>query len=294
MPAAPAARVRANGEVTRTRPPSWTVTFGETTMPTKPLWPIVTSPAARMACVPPFSMETSPLATSGPQPPLWMVTPPFARTGPHPPFTMERLPSVATSPAPDLVSCRSRALTIPTIDLVTFPSDGNRTAPAALRPCSSMATSAVLIDPEALSLLGRPNAPALAAWNLCSLRAEISDGSSQTPRRCPCRSARRTRPRRSPLVKAIAFLALALASLSAAAVAQQTELGGKVRSGQEVTVPAEETVPGDLIASAGTVRIDGRVDGDLVASGGQVTVAGTVTGDVLVAAGTTTISGDVG
>jgi cytoskeletal protein CcmA (bactofilin family) len=94
-------------------------------------------------------------------------------------------------------------------------------------------------------------------------------------------------------LKAIAFLALSLASLSAAAVAQQTELGGKVRSGQEVTVPTEETVRGDLIASAGTVRIDGRVDGDLVASGGQVTVAGTVTGDVLVAAGTTTISGQV-
>jgi cytoskeletal protein CcmA (bactofilin family) len=94
-------------------------------------------------------------------------------------------------------------------------------------------------------------------------------------------------------LKPIAFLALALASLSATAAAQQTELGGKVRSGQEVTVPTGETVQGDLIASAGTVRIDGRVDGDLVASGGQVTVAGTVTGDVLVAAGSTTISGQV-
>jgi len=94
-------------------------------------------------------------------------------------------------------------------------------------------------------------------------------------------------------MKGIAFLAVALASLSVAA-AQQTELGGKVRSGQEVTVPAGETVQGDLIASAGTVRIDGRVDGDLVASGGQVTVAGTVTGDVLAGAGSTTISGEVG
>jgi len=95
-------------------------------------------------------------------------------------------------------------------------------------------------------------------------------------------------------MKAIAFLAVALASLAAAAAAQQTELGGKVRSGQEVTVPAGETVQGDLIASAGTVRIDGRVDGDLVATGGQVTIAGTVTGDVLAAAGSTTISGEVG
>jgi cytoskeletal protein CcmA (bactofilin family) len=95
-------------------------------------------------------------------------------------------------------------------------------------------------------------------------------------------------------MKGIVFLATVLAFLSPAAAAQQTELGGKVRSGREVTVAAGETVQGDLIASAGTVRIDGRVDGDLVASGGQVTVAGTVTGDVLVGAGSTTISGQVG
>jgi len=95
-------------------------------------------------------------------------------------------------------------------------------------------------------------------------------------------------------MKAIAFLAVALASLSATVLAQQTELSGKVRSGQEVIVPAGETVQGDLYASAGTVRIDGQVDGDLVASGGRVSVAGRVTGDVLTAAGSTTISGQVG
>ncbi|HVD16719.1 MAG TPA: polymer-forming cytoskeletal protein [Actinomycetota bacterium] len=94
-------------------------------------------------------------------------------------------------------------------------------------------------------------------------------------------------------MKAIALAGLVLASLSAAAVAQQTELGGKVRSGSEVTLPAGETVQGDLIASGGTVRIDGKVDGDLVASGGQVKITGPVTGDVLVAAGNTTISGQV-
>ena len=95
-------------------------------------------------------------------------------------------------------------------------------------------------------------------------------------------------------MKGIVLLAVALVSLPAAAAAQQTELDGKVRSGREVTIPAGETVQGDLIASAGTVRVDGRVDGDLVASGGQVIVAGTVTGDALVGAGSTTISGEVG
>jgi cytoskeletal protein CcmA (bactofilin family) len=95
-------------------------------------------------------------------------------------------------------------------------------------------------------------------------------------------------------MKIFLFLAIALTSLSTTAAAQQTELGGKVRrSGREVVIPATETVQGDLIASAGTVRVDGRVDGDLVATGGQVTVAGTVTGDLLAAAGSTTISGKV-
>ena len=94
-------------------------------------------------------------------------------------------------------------------------------------------------------------------------------------------------------MRTIFLLAVALASLSTTGAAQQTELGGKVRSGQEVTIPAGETVAGDLIASGGTVRVDGRVDGDLVASGGQVIVAGTVTGDLLAAAGSTTISGEV-
>ena len=94
-------------------------------------------------------------------------------------------------------------------------------------------------------------------------------------------------------MKPIALIPLALVLLSAAALAQETQLGGKLRSGQEIVVPAGETVADDLYASAGTVRVDGRVDGDLIATGGQVTVAGTVTGDVVAAAGSTTISGEV-
>jgi cytoskeletal protein CcmA (bactofilin family) len=104
---------------------------------------------------------------------------------------------------------------------------------------------------------------------------------------------KRTGPMEEPAMKGIVFLAVLLASLSPTALAQQTELGGKVRSGQEVVVASGETVQGDLIASAGTVRIDGRVDGDLLATGGRVTVAGTVTGDVMAAGGSTTISGQV-
>jgi cytoskeletal protein CcmA (bactofilin family) len=95
-------------------------------------------------------------------------------------------------------------------------------------------------------------------------------------------------------MKPIALVPLALALLSGAALTQETELGGKLRGGQDVFVPAGETVRGDLYASAGTVRIDGRVEGDLIATGGQVDVSGAVTGDVLAAAGSTTISGEVG
>jgi cytoskeletal protein CcmA (bactofilin family) len=95
-------------------------------------------------------------------------------------------------------------------------------------------------------------------------------------------------------MRVMMLVAVGLAVLSPVATPQQSELGGKVRSGRQVTIPATQTVQGDLVASAGTVRVDGRVDGDLVASGGQVIVAGTITGDLLAAAGSTTISGQVG
>lgn len=94
-------------------------------------------------------------------------------------------------------------------------------------------------------------------------------------------------------MKGIAIAAVALVAFSGAAAAQPTELGGKVRSGPEVVVPAGETVSGDLIVSGGSIQVNGRVEGDLVAAGSEVTVAGTVTGDVLSGAGDTTISGTV-
>jgi cytoskeletal protein CcmA (bactofilin family) len=78
------------------------------------------------------------------------------------------------------------------------------------------------------------------------------------------------------------------------ALAQETQLGGKLRSGDQVVVPAGETIEGDLYASGGLVRVEGRVDGDLLAAAGQVQVAGQVTGDVMAAGGSIDISGRVG
>jgi hypothetical protein len=87
-----------------------------------------------------------------------------------------------------------------------------------------------------------------------------------------------------------AVLALIVAGVALA----QTAADDKLRTGDSVTVPAGESVPHDLYAFAGTVRIDGTVDGDLVASGGTVDVSGSVTGDVLAAGGNVSIGGTVG
>ncbi|MGH8903381.1 MAG: hypothetical protein ACRDYA_17345 [Egibacteraceae bacterium] len=99
----------------------------------------------------------------------------------------------------------------------------------------------------------------------------------------------------SPRIGWIAYVALPLMLMfmAGAAFAQESELGGKVRSGNEVIVPAGETVSNDLYVFGRRIRIEGRVEGDLTAFGGEVDVSGPVTGDVLVGAGTTTISGQV-
>jgi hypothetical protein len=84
-----------------------------------------------------------------------------------------------------------------------------------------------------------------------------------------------------------------LAILTGIAIAQGA-ITDKLRTGNTVTIAAGETVPNDIYAFAGTVRVEGTVDGDLVASGGLVDVTGTVTGDVLAAGGSVNITGTVG
>jgi cytoskeletal protein CcmA (bactofilin family) len=76
-------------------------------------------------------------------------------------------------------------------------------------------------------------------------------------------------------------------------LAESRLLGGKLRSGDSVTVPESERVAGDLYIAAGTAVVDGSVEGDLVAVGGQVTVNGDVGGDLLAAGGTISINGAV-
>ncbi len=94
----------------------------------------------------------------------------------------------------------------------------------------------------------------------------------------------------------IAGMAAALLLIGAAAsvvLAQDEALGGKLRVGETILVPQDETVDGDLYLVAGTVTMDGTVEGDLTAAGGQVTINGTVTGDVLATGGMVSIVGTV-
>ncbi|HJW21890.1 MAG TPA: hypothetical protein VJ506_05620 [Candidatus Limnocylindrales bacterium] len=95
------------------------------------------------------------------------------------------------------------------------------------------------------------------------------------------------------LAAVIGLLALLLAA-SMAVVSADNLLGGKVRTGDVVTVPSTETVNSDLYAFAREVVVDGTVLGDVVAGAGTVTIDGKVDGDVIVAGGTVHVSGAIG
>ncbi len=94
---------------------------------------------------------------------------------------------------------------------------------------------------------------------------------------------------------AIAILSLAvLTSLVTVAVAQNDDfLEGKIRTGDTISVPAGETVEGDLYLFGGDISVAGRVMGDLVVFGGQVDIAGQIDGDVFVGAGTVDVGGTI-
>jgi cytoskeletal protein CcmA (bactofilin family) len=93
---------------------------------------------------------------------------------------------------------------------------------------------------------------------------------------------------------ALAAAALMLVLAASLVLGKGELLGGKLRTGDTVTVPADETWDGDLYLLGGRVTVAGTVDGDLTVLGGQVDVSGTVTGDVLMAGGNVSIAGNVG
>jgi len=94
---------------------------------------------------------------------------------------------------------------------------------------------------------------------------------------------------------AAASFAVLLVALAAGFVLGKGELlGGKLRTGDNVTVPADETWDGDLYLAGGRVTVAGVVTGDLTVVGGQIDVTGVVKGDLLAAGGNVSISGSVG
>jgi hypothetical protein len=92
------------------------------------------------------------------------------------------------------------------------------------------------------------------------------------------------------LVAALLLVAMAATLVMAN---ETTLLNGKLRTGDTVTVPASETVDGDLYLAGGTIIVDGTVNGDLAAFGGQVQINGKVGGDLMIGGGTVTVNGDV-
>ncbi len=105
------------------------------------------------------------------------------------------------------------------------------------------------------------------------------------------RRSRRDRPLR--LLIALLLAAIVVSIPTAALAADESELDGTLRTGDDVTVPADETFDGNLYVFAGQIEINGTIDGDVIAAGGQINIDGTVTGDVLIMGGQVTVSGDV-
>lgn len=96
-----------------------------------------------------------------------------------------------------------------------------------------------------------------------------------------------------PRIAGMTAALLIIGAAASVALAQDEALGGKLRVGDTILVPQDETVDGDLYLAGGTVTMDGTVEGDLTAAGGQVTINGTVTGDVLATGGMISIAGTV-
>ena len=67
--------------------------------------------------------------------------------------------------------------------------------------------------------------------------------------------------------------------------------GGNCRSGANVTVVADETVAGDLVAAGANVEVQGKVEGGLKAFGANVAISGDVQGDLKACGANVVLSG---
>jgi cytoskeletal protein CcmA (bactofilin family) len=85
---------------------------------------------------------------------------------------------------------------------------------------------------------------------------------------------------------AMLAFAFALAATGSASAAE-------VKRGDTITVPAGQTIQGDLYAFGQDITVAGTINGDLIGAGRTVTISGTINGAVNMAAEKITISGVV-
>jgi hypothetical protein len=97
---------------------------------------------------------------------------------------------------------------------------------------------------------------------------------------------------RRRLRRSVAIAVVMSALLFALALPPQAA-AADVRRAQSISVPAGETVHNDLIATGGSVRIEGTVEGDVIAFTRDLAVTGHVTGDVIAFAEEAVIDGIV-
>ncbi len=73
--------------------------------------------------------------------------------------------------------------------------------------------------------------------------------------------------------------------LGLAACAETQGARSAFRSGDQVVVPAGETIEGDLYASGGSITVNENVRGDVYTGAGTVVLNGSIGGDLVAGAG---------
>ncbi|MDD3285600.1 MAG: polymer-forming cytoskeletal protein [Patescibacteria group bacterium] len=66
-----------------------------------------------------------------------------------------------------------------------------------------------------------------------------------------------------------------------------------IKSGNNVYLPPQETIDGNLYAASNNITIDGEIKGDLIAAAQTITVNGRLDGDLIAAAQTITVNGEI-
>jgi cytoskeletal protein CcmA (bactofilin family) len=89
------------------------------------------------------------------------------------------------------------------------------------------------------------------------------------------------------------FVRIALLAALIFALTPSTAAAADVRSGQDITIGANETIDDDLYVFGNNISILGTVRGDVIAAGQSVSVDGSISGDLIAAANTIVVRGQV-